>query len=409
MAENQSDMQLFAAITDGAWTPVFGDTPSDKESAASCKEGLNRLLVELLRSENVIVLTGLGTSLCLSDNKGKRIAPTMSDLWDGARNKTGDAVFDGYLTEVNYPNTEPSDDTPKEAKQNENIELLLSQCHIAHEYIKHKHKDEAEGKAKNLNEFIADIEHSIVEECSFVNDDSSLDVHESFLRRIARRSTRLPRTKIFTTNYDLCFESAASRINFVAVDGFSHSFPQQFDSSYFAYDLVRRNEDGSTPDFIPNVFHLYKMHGSVDWQNDAGVIRKQSKPTSPVLVFPRYSKFEASYEHPFLEFMARFQSALRQPKTSLLIIGFGFNDKHITQPILSAIRSNVGLRVAVVDPSLKEQPSDASNEIQRLIKSGDQRLALVSAPFEEFVPLLPDLIAETEEERHRGRLLGSKA
>jgi len=266
----------------------------------------------------------------------------------------------------------------------------------------------AEDKAKKLNKFIADIEHSIVEECSFVNDNSTLDVHESFLRRIARRSTRLPRTKIFTTNYDLCFESAASRINFVAVDGFSHSFPQQFDSSYFAYDLVRRNEDGSTPDFIPNVFHLYKMHGSVDWQNDAGVIRKQSKPTSPVLVFPRYSKFEASYEHPFLEFMARFQSALRQPKTSLLIIGFGFNDKHITQPIMSAIRSNVGLRVAVVDPSLKEQPSDASSEIQRLIESGDQRLSLISARFEEFVPLLPDLIAETEEERHRGRLLGSK-
>jgi len=139
MHENQSNMQLFATITDGAWTPIFGDMPSGEESPASCKEGLNRLLVELLRSENVIVLTGLGTSLCLADNEGERIAPTMSDLWDGARKKTGNAVFDGYLTEVNYPSTEPSDDTGEEAKKNENIELLLSQCHIAHEYIKHKH------------------------------------------------------------------------------------------------------------------------------------------------------------------------------------------------------------------------------------------------------------------------------
>jgi hypothetical protein len=39
--------------------------------------------------------------------------------------------------------------------------------------------------------------------------------------------------KLFTTNYDLCFEEAAARSRFVTVDGFSHAMPQEFDGAYF--------------------------------------------------------------------------------------------------------------------------------------------------------------------------------
>ncbi len=194
------------------------------------------------------------------------------------------------------------------------------------------------------------------------------------------------------------------------IDGFSHTFPQEFDGSYFGYDLVRREQDREIPDYITNVFHLYKMHGSVDWEKEANRIIKNPNTTKPCLIYPRQGKYQSSYEQPFGEMMSRFQMALRQPNTGLLIIGFGFNDTHLVHPILSAIRSNVSVRMVAVDPGIgkPQNGNDTRNSeiqgIERLIEHGDPRLCLLKAEFEEFVPIIPDLIAETEEEVHYSRL-----
>jgi hypothetical protein len=40
-----------------------------------------KILSYVLLSPNLIVLCGLGTSMYLKDQGGKRLAPTMSDLW----------------------------------------------------------------------------------------------------------------------------------------------------------------------------------------------------------------------------------------------------------------------------------------------------------------------------------------
>lgn len=121
--------------------------------------------------------------------------------------------------------------------------------------------------------------------------------------------------------------------------------------------------------------------------------------------------------------MSSLQAALRQADTGLLILGFGFNDNHIAEPILSAINSNLSLKVAVCDPGLgprtddpKKSGIDATNahlkKIHYLIEHGDARLALISATFEEIVPHLPDIAAETDLEQHFERirrLRGEKA
>ncbi len=342
----------------------------------------------------MIVLTGLGTSLCIKGDSGRKLAPTMWDLWDTIEKRVTPPVFDEVCSLVRHrKKTDP--DTGEETFVAD-IELLLSKCLVFQQYR----------SLPKVRKFIRQAEAVIVELCDFLNEDSTLSVHEAFLRKIGRRPSRHPRTKLFTTNYDAAFETAASRIHFTVVDGFSHTMPQEFDSGYFAYDLVRRDDDGSVPNFIPNVFHLYKLHGSIDWQKDGDRILKRVSPEKPVLIYPRHSKFELSYESPFLDLMSRFQGSLRQTETSLLVIGFGFNDKHLTQPILSAIRSNVGLRTLVVSPSLEGSENDAVALIENLISTGDSRLGLVAATFEQFVPFLPDLVSETEEERHRKRLKG---
>jgi hypothetical protein len=385
-------MQLFSSSTGGKWVPLVENTPEEAKQAERNRDTLKKSLLETLRAENLVVLTGLGTSLCVMEGS-TRLAPTMADLWDAARTATGTSEFDALLGTVRYTATEPDPASLGNTRVRKDIELLLSHCQLA----------QAFSPAANIETFIHDTEQLIVRKCAFVKDGFTLGTHETFLRRVARRSTRSPRTRLFTTNYDLCFEQAASSAGFIVLDGFSHTLPQRFNSTYFAFDFVRRDDTLSTPDFLPNVFQLYKLHGSVDWDRRGDEVFRMTQPTTPVLIYPRDSKFELSYEPPYLEMMGRFLSSLRQPKTALLVIGFGFNDKHLTQPILSAIRSNVGLRVTVVDPALATSTNDAVTRFTELVSHGDARISLVAAKFEQFVPLLPDLVAVSEEEQHEAR------
>lgn len=387
-------MKLLSMTTGGEWVSLASESPHDGNAVERNRDSLKKSLLESLRAENLIILTGLGTSLCVYEGEN-RLAPTMADLWDAARETTGSAPFDKILAKVHYVATEPVLDSPGETRPKRDIELLLSHCQLAQAFT-------PEEKIAN---FIRDTEQLIVTKCAFVKDGFTLGTHETFLRRVARRSTRSPRTRLFTTNYDLCFERAASGAGFIVLDGFSHTLPQQFNSSYYAFDFVRRDDSLNTPDFLPNVFQLYKLHGSVDWDRRDDEVWRTSVPKNPVLIYPRDSKFELSYEPPFLEMMGRFLSALRQPKTALLVIGFGFNDKHLTQPVLSAIRSNVGLRITVVDPALPTSQNQAIARLTDLVAHGDARISLVAAKFEDFVPLLPDLVAVSEEEQHEARFM----
>lgn len=374
--------------TDGEWRQVSSDAGSPGGQPLPGREDLGRFLSEVLLSENLVVLCGLGSSLSVRGAGGAPGAPSMDDLWKGAQGKAG-ANFAKVLELAKY---KPEEGTA------ENIEALLSACQLANAY----------SASDLLGTFISETEALIVDRCRFVEVTTDLSIHETFLRKVARRSTRQPRLKLFTTNYDLCFEAAANRIHFIAVDGFSHTNPQEFDGSYFGYDFVRREQDRESPDYIPNVFHLYKLHGSVDWELCERSIRRNAMPSHPLIIYPRNSKFELSYDQPFLEMMSRFQIALRQPNTGLLVMGFGFNDAHVSQPILSAVRSNVGLRCLVVDPALKSATNKATAELQRLATAGDHRIGLFSGSFSQLVTRIPDLVADTEAEAHRKRLLGMK-
>lgn len=383
-------MKFLSSRTDSKWKDISAkdDDPEKLKIEALATAGVfERFLLDVLLSENLIVLCGLGSSRSVKLADGKEAAPTMADLWEAAKAKAGEK-FSEICTKAKYSNPEEGD----------NIEVLLSACQLAHTY----QEDE------DIKTFIAETEKIIVERCRFVKDDMDLSTHEAFIRKSARRSTRQPRLKLFTTNYDTCFEASASRIHFVVVDGFSHTNPQEFDGSYFGYDFVRREQDRETPDYIPNVFHLYKLHGSVDWEFQSGQIRKADAPPKPVIIYPRHTKYEHSYDQPFLEMMSRFQLGLRQPNTALLVIGFGFNDLHIAQPIVSAVKSNVGLRCLIVGSELEGTRNKHLLTIADLARTGDHRLGLLAGKFEEVVPRVPDLVAATEEELHKQRLLRLK-
>ncbi len=375
------------------WTPTQASTggPQEIEAAKSAKIQLERTLSSLLLSENLIVLTGLGTSLCVKDASGNPIAPTMGDLWTKLSSAT--AQFDEILTKVH----QPIDTSGGPVKD---IEMLLSRCQIAVELT-------ADAQISN---FLAAAEKTISSSCSFLDllpPNTGLPTHEAFLRKIARRPVRLPRTRLFTTNYDLCFETAASRAGYVLIDGFSHTIPQRFDGGNYTFDLVRREGVTDAPIYASNVLQLLKLHGSVDWQreNDGTVSRRQS-PAKPVIIYPKSAKFKSTYEQPYFEMMSRFQGALRLPNTGVLIVGFGYNDSHLVGPIDSALRTNASLRMVTVGPSYESALPGLVVEMNKLIEAGDRRLTLIAGTFEELVEMVPDLSSVSEEELHQARIKG---
>jgi hypothetical protein len=367
---------------------------------------LQSMFLNALSATNVVVLTGAGSSFCATSMVGDS-APGMGDLWDAVLGKVRPDEFAKILEII-----------PQKV-EDRNIEKLLTLCKL---YVE-LHGADANDAVAKIDSFINEAERAILKRVDFVYDFTDLTSHGMLLQKIARRGSRKPRAQIFTTNYDLCFEYAAQRHRFVVVDGFSHSIPQVYDRSHFAFDIVRRAPGTDAPDYIESVFRLYKLHGSLDWRRINGTIRRTREDLGdPVLIYPRSSKYQEAFDVPYLDMMGAFQSALREPDTALFICGFGFNDDHLSQPIMAAVEANMSLRLILCDPSLvcdarlktgehlleERASSHIDNRFLegflRLINAGDPRISFINGRFEDLTAALPDLVAETERERHAARI-----
>lgn len=343
----------------------------------------NSLFARVLTSRHLLVLSGLGTSRCITVEDGNPLAPTMADLWMAVKAANA-ASFTEVLASIGWDTS------------SENVELLLSRCAMEKELR----------PSDQLDKFIVAGEKAIAKACNFITPETDLGLHELFLRKIARRSTKLPRAQIFTTNYDLAFETAAARIGFAVIDGFSAAAPSQFDPVVFDRDLASRDlsDPGKPIDWVPNVLQLHKLHGSIDWLDANGAVQRSIPGDRPVIIYPRSNKFEASYQPPFLELMSRYQAGLRREGTGLIVAGSGFEDRHLAEPFLAAVRGNIGINIVVASRSLEKKKDRVTAFLKKLIASGDRRIALIAASFEQLVPALPDLVAPTEGEIHGDRM-----
>ncbi|MFT8356337.1 MAG: SIR2 family protein [Bifidobacterium aquikefiri] len=380
-----SKLALLGGYTKG-WQEIENDTPADENERSIQEAVLSALsgeLTAICNSETLVVLAGSGTSLGIKDSSGKCPAPSMGGLWEEVKNLPSFNKVRGQLSS-----------TPI---SNQNLEHVLSDAQSRHSL---------EPSNSDLEAFISEAESIVWNKCNFINETSDLVTHELFLRKVARRSTRLQRTQIYTTNYDLAFETAAQRSRFNAIDGFGYG-GQTFNGASFDLDYVRRRPHEPLT-LEPNVFHLLKLHGSVDWNSVGTEIHKlydSSKPANPALIYPSATKYQLSYQQPYLEFMSRFQIALRQPDVGLIVVGFGFNDDHLTAPIEAALRSNIGLRAVFVSPGIRgTKRSTTFSWIQQLIERGDRRLTLLETTFDRLVEVLPDVPSREERDAYAERL-----
>ncbi|WP_431239266.1 SIR2 family protein [Mycolicibacterium aichiense] len=385
----EAPLEVLASFTGRDWQPLSADADESEEQRSqrqTARVGLEDELRGITNADTLIVLAGLGTSLGIQStnpSEAPKQPPSMWDLWEDVQELESFAEVASSLT--------------PEVVETENLEYVLSDA---------QSRLSLEPNHGGLQRFVADAESIVLDRCTFIDDFSDVGAHELFLRKVARRSTRLQRTQLFTTNYDLAFERAAIRTHFNVIDGFGFG-GVEFDGASFDLDYVRRRPNEQIV-LEPSVFHLLKLHGSVDWDVSTGSVRKvQGRPNKPVLIYPSAAKYQMSYQQPYLEFMSRFQIALRQSDVGLIIVGFGFNDAHLVAPIEAALRSNIGLRAVVVTPGARANNRAPSfGWIEELIRRGDKRLTILKGTFDDLVRLLPGIPQSEERDAHVERFRG---
>ena len=215
-----------------------------------------------------------------------------------------------------------------------------------------------------------------------------------FIKKLTSRKTKQSRLKIFTTNYDKAFEEAGAEGGYVIIDGFSFTQPRKFSGKYFDYDVVIRENSrtNATENFANNVFHLYKLHGSVNWELKDNDVIQVLEPSKAMMIYPNSNKYESSYEQPYFEMMSRFQTELRKNGTNTLItVGFSFADKHIFTMIIEALNQNPSLNIIIIEPFINPNLNDNFKKLFELSKSTNQIL-VIGEFFKDFVINLPSSI-----------------
>ena len=141
--------------------------------------------------------------------------------------------------------------------------------------------------------------------------------------------------EIFTTNYDLLMEQALEDTSIPYFDGFVGSRQPFFD--------LRSVEDNLIP---KHWSRLWKIHGSINWYQKANkevfrsdVFKNDEKDTS-FLIYPSHLKYDQSRKMPFLALSDQLSRFLKQPSAALILCGYSFNDDHINDTIVNAIKSN---------------------------------------------------------------------
>lgn len=277
---------------------------------------------------NVVVLTAAGTSM---DNGDK-----------DKSGKTREGLWDYCITEIDAFTDSITDFKTKAFYTSKDIEGLLSHIILF---------EKLNGEIKKGDDILREaLELKIAEACRLELQTQA--PHKDFLNKLTARKSSDPRVQLFTTNYDLLFEKAANQGGFAVIDGFSFTQPRKFSGRYFDFDIVNREKTRIKQEesFVSKVFHFYKLHGSLNWFKDkAGNIEQQDKPAKPLIIYPASEKYESSYEQPYFEMMSRFQQALRKENTLLIVIGFGFQDKHIQNAIIEAVEQNPSFQLLIVN------------------------------------------------------------
>jgi len=175
----------------------------------------------------------------------------------------------------------------------------------------------------------------------------------SFLMSFASRTATRDRLHIFTTNYDRIIEVGAELAGLRLIDRFVGSIAPVFRSSRLEVDY-HYNPPGirGEPRYLEGVARFTKLHGSLDWLEVEGDIRRLGLPfgaktAAPFLeaegcgedgfqqlmIYPNSIKDRETSEYPYVELFRDLAAASCRPNSTLVTYGYSFGDEHINRVI----------------------------------------------------------------------------
>lgn len=359
-------MKISCTLSNFSWEETSSDSSVGIEL-----DKVREHLSQRLQAQNLVILLGAGASRGVvidPKNEGKK-APLVSDLLKELEKDVPDFLDIKQL--IGIPDSN-------------NFEEILSRCLL---FQKLKPDDK-------VGRLIEKAKEKIVSGTNFLQQDSDLSVFETFLRCVTLRTGK-SRPHIFSLNYDLALETAAAKMGFTLIDGFSFTYPHHFSPLHFDYDIVRRINDSLKP--IEALLYFYKLHGSLNWTTADGLLTRGAGVSSnPTLIFPTAEKFQESYNQPFLEMITRFKESLRANRTTLVCIGYSCGDEHINSIVSNSLDINYDFNLVFVDPNIQNNKNYEKFINRGLVK--DSRITFFEGTMEELVKTVPVLSQQTKEE-----------
>lgn len=247
-------------------------------------------------------------------------------------------------------------------------------------------------------------------EVDAINEDCEkvLNYYKRLYSKITNRNKDLSRINVFTTNNDLFNETALDRLNIHYINGFSGGLKRYFNPAFFNYTFSKRM-DTSLEKFEPvnNMVYLYKIHGSVNWIEDATNannyfnIRELAdigdEYDGAAMIYPTPLKQNKSLGSPYVDLFRELQHKLLEPNSVLFIIGYSFNDEHINDIIYRSLVTNSSLILCIINRLDESQPicNVKDNRIFRFWGISEDRQTHYHY-FDYFVnELVPDFELET--------------
>lgn len=184
----------------------------------------------------------------------------------------------------------------------------------------------------------------------------------------------------FTTNYDLLLEQALEETGVAYFDGFVGSRRPFFD--------LRAIEDCLIP---KHWSRLWKVHGSINWfMNDHQEVFRSTdlNPGESHLIHPSHLKYDESRKMPYLALIDRLNAFLRQTSSMLITCGYSFNDIHINNTIMNALRANsTSMVIALLHDTYTYADGDGNQipRYERAFSCAKERLNLSAWCFDEAV------------------------
>lgn len=301
-------------------------------------------LTSLFQSEHLSLLCGSGITNAISILSGAGSGTTM-----------GGTTFSNYKDEI-----EAAAKVSAEAsgRKDGNIE---DQIRTANDLLRGLkilgETNKANTLEEELNSIISEFANSILKSEKGIASaekskrENAYRILINFLLSFASRTGNKERLNIFTTNYDRLIEVGAELAGIHLMDRFVGTMMPIFRSSRLQLD-VHYNPPGirGEPRYLEGVVRLTKLHGSVDWIQNGGEIRRIGLPFGAdnidsylqapglygtnamgLMIYPNSAKDRETAEYPYIELFRDFAASICRPNSTLVTYGYGFGDEHINR------------------------------------------------------------------------------